>query len=211
MGYLKRRREMKRLVVIPLLALVVLFCSNAKAQIAAEKNFVGTVSDFTYTGAVQNTNEIPIGSQVSGTYMVEIQPYYDTEKYVVTATYSIQGISGVTYEIPWTPADTMRSLSSLSPDGQNIDYKWNEQYFNVLLPLYFPPGPGYPTSWFIYDINNFASENFSGTGTIYGQYGSSAFALSYTMASVPEPSILLLLAPGLAAVVMVRRKLGIKG
>lgn len=199
----------------------VIFCSQARAYelpagwtLLADRNFVGTVTNFTYSGVIQNAGEIPVGSQVGGHYWVAYDPNSDPvlPMYQLTSDVTMQGVTG-SYDST-IPSNMNWASWSLSPDNQNIHYVWANGFPTGLFDLYFTSATGADGGRATVDINDFASDVFSGTGTFYYETflngsGFASFSMSYTMSSVPEavpePSTLLLAAGGLAALFAARR------
>ncbi len=205
---------------------IVIFCSFGEAGIIipggftplANKNFVGTVTDFSYTGDIENIGEIPIGSQVHGTYVIGS---YTSEPtwYMFGAEVFVQGQSGIYYS--WIGISSLNQVD-ISPNGQNAHLFRAEGYTTDLFGLYFY---NYVDSCnggrVIFDINNFASDNFHGVGKLYYEvaYNSpypgynpnastrTSYTLTFDVTPVPEPgSTLLLLGIGLVPISLSYRR-----
>lgn len=199
------------------LSIAIIACSGVAAfalpidyTLLTQKSFIGKITDFSYSGAVQNSGEIPVGSQVSGTYALGSYQSEPTN-YLMETSSSIQGRSN-SYSSQ-TNSAAWQQLS-FSADLKDLHYAWLNGFTTDLFPLYFKSTTGADGGTVSFDIKNYASDNFLGTGTLYYEAystdsGLSSFNLAFTVepvSPVPEPATILLLGVGLACLTVHGRK-----
>lgn len=171
--------------------------------IIAKKNYVGTVTDIYYKGDVINTNEVPVGNHVSGSYTLA-RSDTDDHLYVFESYFTVQGISQSYNMI--APGLLDWGGTTFSSDHRDLYYEWMNGFPGNLDEVYFTVRESSDGGAVSFDIKNYASDVFKGTGNIVFYESASEVNIKFTVTPVPEPSTILLISGGLLGLVVWRRK-----